>query len=73
MNVLLRRALESGEVLEMIYISDKGEISQRRVKVLGISDSSITAYCMLRNKRRTFKLANILSIMPIRKRHKVGA
>ncbi|MFF2449391.1 hypothetical protein ACFVSW_20315 [Neobacillus sp. NPDC058068] len=73
MNVLLNRALETGEVLEMIYMSEKGELSQRRIKVLDISDGSIRALCMLRHKRRTFKFSNILSIGPVRKNYYKGA
>jgi predicted DNA-binding transcriptional regulator YafY len=73
MNVLIKRALETGEVLEMIYMSEKGELSQRKINVLEISKGSIRAYCMLRHKQRIFKLTNILSIGPVRKRFNQGA
>jgi predicted DNA-binding transcriptional regulator YafY len=73
MNVLLKRALETGDVLEMIYLSEKGELSQRRIKVLDISAGSIRAFCMLRNRQRIFKLANILSIGQIRPKYQKGA
>ena len=73
MNVLLKRALETGEVVEMIYMSEKGELSQRRIRVLEVSSGSIRAFCLLRNKQRVFKAANILSIGPIRKNYYKGA
>jgi predicted DNA-binding transcriptional regulator YafY len=73
MNVLLKRALETGEVLEMIYMSEKGQLSQRKIKVIEISSGSIRAFCMLRNKQRVFKLANILSIGPSRQKYYKGA
>ncbi|MBO0962457.1 hypothetical protein J1P26_22445 [Neobacillus sp. MM2021_6] len=73
MNVLLDRAVETGEVLEMIYLSDKGEISQRRIRILEISIGSFRAFCLLRSKQRTFKLSNILSIGPVRKKYQRGA
>jgi len=73
MNVLLNRALETGEVLELIYLSEKGEISQRRIKVLEISSGSIRAFCLLRKKQRVFKLSNILSTGPVQKHYHKGA
>ena len=73
MNILLKRALETGEVLEMIYMSDEGELSQRKIRVLGISTGSVKAFCLLRNKQRVFKSANILSIGPVRKHYHRGA
>ncbi|MEM5012050.1 hypothetical protein WKH57_15120 [Niallia taxi] len=67
MNGLLKRAVESNEVLEMIYLSDKGEISQRRIQVIKVYEESFTAYCFARKQQRTFKLTNVLSIGPARK------
>lgn len=73
MNGLLERALESGEILEMIYLSNKGEISQRRITVIEVSSGIITAYCFLRKKPRIFKRSNILSIRPVKKKYERGA
>ncbi|MGG4039878.1 WYL domain-containing protein [Heyndrickxia ginsengihumi] len=72
MKGLLMRAAESGERLEMIYMSAKGDISQRVIKVLHVSSESLKAYCYTRNQFRTFKLENILSIVPL-KQHRRGA
>jgi Tfp pilus assembly protein PilE len=47
MNSLLNRSLETGEVLEMIYMSNKGQLSQRQIKVLEVSDDSIQKFCYL--------------------------
>ncbi len=33
------------EVMEMIYISNKGELSKRRVKVLSVQEDAFRAYC----------------------------
>lgn len=66
MNGLLKRAVESRQKLEMIYISKEGVISQRVIKVLAVSDVSIKAYCYTKKKYRTFKLTNILSVGPLR-------
>jgi predicted DNA-binding transcriptional regulator YafY len=67
MNGLLKRAVESNEVLEMIYLSNKGEISQRMIKIIKLNDDSFSAYCFIRKQQRTFKLTNVLSIGPTRK------
>ena len=67
MKGLLFRAAGSGEVLEMIYQDDKGNLSQRRIKVLTLNDESFKAFCYIRKQQRTFKLGNILSIGPVRK------
>ncbi|MBE6184882.1 hypothetical protein [Heyndrickxia ginsengihumi] len=72
MKGLLMNAVETGETLEMIYLSNKGEISQRRIKVLNINEGSIKAYCYTKRQFRTFKLDNILSIVPFRQ-HRRGA
>lgn len=66
MNGLLERACEAGEILELIYISDKKEITYRKIKVLKISTESVRAYCFTRNQQRSFKFTNILSIGPVR-------
>lgn len=69
MRALLGRAISSGEILEMIYLS-KGEIiSQRKIKIVKLYEDSFQAYCLIRRQYRTFKFQNALSIMhlPYRK------
>ncbi|UQD53290.1 hypothetical protein C0971_15620 [Bacillus methanolicus] len=68
MNGLLKRSLESGELLEMIYLSDKNQLSQRKIKVVDISSNTFRAYCFTRRQPRIFKLSNVLSIGPVRRR-----
>ncbi|QVY60911.1 hypothetical protein [Cytobacillus gottheilii] len=67
MKGLLMRAAGTGEELEMIYQDHKGNISQRKVKVLTVNEESFHAYCFIRRQQRTFKLNNTLSIAPARK------
>ncbi|UPO88354.1 hypothetical protein [Niallia sp. Man26] len=67
MKGLLKRAVESNEVLEMIYQNNKGEFSQRRIQIIKVSEESFSAYCFTRKQQRTFKLSNVLSMGPIRK------
>ena len=67
MKGLLKRAVESNEVLEMIYQNNKGEFSQRRIQVIKVNEESFSAYCFTRKQQRTFKLSNVLSMGPTRK------
>ncbi|MEH7115485.1 hypothetical protein V7124_24460 [Neobacillus niacini] len=64
MDGLLLHSIEENIPLEMIYLSEDQQISQRKLIVKEINDEYIRAYCLLRNQVRTFRRDNILSIMP---------
>ncbi|MCM3237279.1 hypothetical protein M3589_05990 [Heyndrickxia oleronia] len=70
MKGLLHKASTAGERLEMIYLSNEGEITQRIIKVKKVGEDYFRAYCYTRNQIRTFSMSNILSIGPVRKHHK---
>ncbi|MDG5471773.1 transcriptional regulator [Jeotgalibacillus sp. ET6] len=59
------RAMEQDLVVEMIYLSDRNEISHRKIKILQLNEYSMVAYCYLRKTRRTFSYRNILSSVPL--------
>jgi predicted DNA-binding transcriptional regulator YafY len=61
---LLMRSIEDNLPLEMIYLAENQELSQRKLIVKEVTDEYIRAYCLLRKQMRTFKRENILSIMP---------
>ena len=63
---LLIRSAQTGERLEMIYLSEKQQLSQRVIKVLEVQNDTIKAYCFIKRTYRTFKMTNILSIVPAR-------
>jgi len=65
---LLLHSLSTQQPLEIIYLSDKGEISQRVIIVQEIQKNKIVAFCKLRNQYRTFKVENILCIGIARKK-----
>ncbi|MDQ0174221.1 WYL domain-containing protein [Bacillus chungangensis] len=69
MNGLLMRALESKEKLEIIYLSNSNEISQRKIRVIEVKQS-IKVYCFLRKQYRVFSLSNILSMQPLKNKHR---
>ncbi|QCJ41796.1 hypothetical protein FAY30_07790 [Bacillus sp. S3] len=64
MDGLLIRSIEEHLPLEMIYLANNQELSQRKLIVKEVNDDYIRAYCLSRKQMRTFKRENILSIMP---------
>lgn len=67
---MLKRALNEQSTIEIIYMSKGGIVTGRLIKVLDLTEKSLTAYCYLRKKRRTFLLENILSADVPRRRGK---
>lgn len=68
MEGILNRAAGSKMGLEMIYIDGKGNMTQRRIRVVEIRESNILAYFYNRKKVRSFKLDGILSVYPCKER-----
>ncbi|MGG3469862.1 hypothetical protein ABES02_20545 [Neobacillus pocheonensis] len=64
MEGLFVRSIEENIPLEMIYLAENKELSQRTLIVKEVTEEYIRAYCLLRKQIRTFKRENILSIMP---------
>jgi predicted DNA-binding transcriptional regulator YafY len=60
-NFLLRCQLNQ-EPVEIMYLSNSGEVSQRTISIRDIQNSKIKAYCHLRKTLRVFNLENVLSI-----------
>jgi predicted DNA-binding transcriptional regulator YafY len=63
MDGLFIRSIEENIPLEMIYLADNQELSQRKLIVKEINADYIRGYCLLRKQMRTFKRENILSLM----------
>jgi predicted DNA-binding transcriptional regulator YafY len=72
-NRTLLLSLEEQRCIDMIYINNNGEITQRMIKVLEIQEKHIKAFCFMRKGKRTFKKENVLSVSVIRSNRKVGA
>ncbi|WHY87794.1 hypothetical protein QNH39_08170 [Neobacillus novalis] len=64
MDGLFIRSIEENIPLEMIYLAENQELSQRKLIVMEANEEYIRAFCLLRKQIRTFKRKNILSIMP---------
>ncbi|MEK5071734.1 transcriptional regulator [Sporosarcina sp. FSL K6-1508] len=62
---VLERTVRYGDLLDMIYVDGKGQISKRRIKVLQIGEVSFRAYCHMRGTNRTFTVDNVLALVPV--------
>ncbi|HSI65871.1 MAG TPA: transcriptional regulator [Planococcus sp. (in: firmicutes)] len=65
MKAQILKAFKHQQPIHMIYMAGDGSISKRRVKILSVSGDSFQAYCFLRNRKRTFKIDNVLSLRPV--------
>lgn len=61
MRQLLQESYSSKRPVEIIYMDDKGCLTQRFIIVYKIYPQNVKAWCLLRNEKRTFKIENILS------------
>ncbi|WP_203249218.1 hypothetical protein [Sporosarcina beigongshangi] len=67
----LLKSMEYHESLDMMYIAKNGVVSKRRIAVLQVGDVSFRAYCFLRQSKRTFKIENVLALVPVKTKEKV--
>lgn len=66
----LSKSMHYGQIVEVMYISNSGEITKRRIKVLKLQGESFQAYCFLRKTKRTFKVNNVLALIPVERKER---
>ena len=71
MRVELIKSMERNYILDMMYMAKDGAISKRRIKVMQVGEVSFRAYCYLRKSNRTFKIDNILALVPVTSRERM--
>ena len=54
-----------GRRVEIIYQSTDGRLSQRVVRVLGVQDGIVRAFCEASGAPRTFRVESILAALPV--------
>ncbi len=64
MKGLLCRSLEQKQKLILIYMDSSGRLSQRTVRVIGVREEDVLAFCYMKRQVRTFKQKNILAAYP---------
>ncbi|WLD94835.1 hypothetical protein [Alkalihalobacillus sp. AL-G] len=68
MKRLLELCFEQKKMIEIVYLSTDGAITQREVWILSISDEILTGYCYLRTQTRAFRIDQILSARIVKAR-----
>lgn len=69
---MFAKSLEQNRMVEIIYMSESGVITQRKIQVLSIEEDRIRAFCCLRQLKRTFKVSNILSAQLLTNKQRLG-
>ncbi|MDQ0162231.1 WYL domain-containing protein [Aeribacillus alveayuensis] len=59
---LLENSFHEKRPIEIIYLAQNGELSQRTILVKSIHSTYIRAYCFQKRNMRTFRKDSILSI-----------
>ncbi|MDX1701343.1 MAG: hypothetical protein R3250_12040 [Melioribacteraceae bacterium] len=59
------KSMQRGQIVNVMYMAMNGEVTMRRLKVIKIHGESFQAYCFLRNTKRTFKVDNVLALIPV--------
>lgn len=60
LRMIFERALEKDSRVRIIYAGSSG-FTERKLRVISMDDSGVSAYCYLRRQKRKFLFANILS------------
>lgn len=60
-DTVLKRAAKTGRPVEIIYMDEKGKITQRRIRIRALREDLVEAYCFERRGIRRFKRSNILA------------
>jgi predicted DNA-binding transcriptional regulator YafY len=68
----LQRYMNSGHLVEIIYLDRRGRTSKRTVRIHEISSGRVKAYCFARRAFRVFSVDNILAVAPVVNRHAAG-
>ncbi|WP_206529901.1 WYL domain-containing protein [Brevibacillus sp. SYP-B805] len=64
----LQRFFAAGERIDIIYLDRRGQVTKRMLRILGLTDSRLKAYCYTRRAPRVFDIANILAVSPAQRR-----
>ncbi|KKI93330.1 hypothetical protein WQ54_03580 [Bacillus sp. SA1-12] len=72
MNGLFQHSKEEKLPIEIIYISNAGEITLRTIIVKEINGGYIKAFCLLKQQPRLFSRSNILSASKLRRKNTVN-
>ena len=66
MKEILLKSMRYGQLVDVMYMAKNGQITKRRIKVIKLQGESFQAYCFLRKTKRTFKIDNVLALIPVK-------
>lgn len=64
----LVKFMKYNEPADMMYMAASGKVTKRRIKVIRVGDDALWTYCYLRGAKRTFRIDNVLALVPVTKR-----
>lgn len=67
----LIKAMQHNQLVDLMYISQTGEITKRRVKLIKIVGDRFQAFCFVKHAKRTFITDNVLAVMPVLRKERV--
>ena len=65
MKEAILKSMQHGQIVDVMYMAKNGEVTKRRIKVIKFQGDSFQVYCFLRNTKRTFKVENVLALIPV--------
>ncbi|MEK3996657.1 transcriptional regulator [Psychrobacillus sp. FSL K6-2365] len=65
MRINLMKCMERNQLVEIMYMDSKGNISKRRVEILKFQGDTFQVFCFKRNAKRTFIFESVLACVPI--------
>ncbi|WP_042150073.1 hypothetical protein [Paucisalibacillus sp. EB02] len=68
MKSIFQHSIETNQKIVIFYIDSSNNLTQRIIRVIKMNEDLLVAYCYWRKKVRTFKIENILSTGPVKKR-----
>ncbi|WP_051189010.1 hypothetical protein [Halalkalibacillus halophilus] len=69
-NYLLRRSYEEKMKLDIVYLDQQQEMTQRVVRVVRLEEDYFLAFCFTRKKVRKFHKNNLLAVYPYQRQRK---
>lgn len=66
----LIKAMQRGQLIDIMYMAKDGKISKRLVKIIKITGDTMQAYCFIKRAKRTFIIDNVLAVVPFIKKER---
>ena len=67
----LIKVMQHNQLVDLMYISQEGEITKRRLKLIKIAGDRFQAFCFTKHAKRTFIIDNVLAVMPVLRKERV--